>query len=106
MDVVMLYSTWPDVDSARACGEALIRERKAACATILPGATSVYRWQGEIESASETVLLVKTSAARATEARDAILAHHSYELPCVTAFRIERELSHAPFASWISAEVD
>jgi periplasmic divalent cation tolerance protein len=106
MDVVMVYSTWPDVDSARSCGETLIERRKAACATILPGATSVYRWQGKVESANEAVLLVKTSASRAIEARDAIIASHPYELPCVTVFRIEGALSHAPFLNWISAEVD
>jgi periplasmic divalent cation tolerance protein len=106
MDVVMVYSTWPDAGAARACGEKLIRERKAACATVVPGGTSVYLWQGKIEHSEEALLLVKTSASRASEARDLIVTEHPYELPCVTVFRIERELSHARFADWIASEVE
>jgi periplasmic divalent cation tolerance protein len=104
METVLLYSTWPDAESAQACAEALVEQRKAACATTLPGAVSFFRWNDKIENAAEVLLFVKTSTARAAEARDEIIARHPYELPCVTAFRIDNDLSNAQFLAWLTAE--
>jgi periplasmic divalent cation tolerance protein len=104
MDTVLIYSTWPDDAQAMACAEALIHARAAACATVLPGAVSVYRWQGAVENAAERIMPVKTSAARAEAARDLILSLHPYEVPCVTTLRIDAALSHAPYLAWVAGE--
>jgi periplasmic divalent cation tolerance protein len=104
MDTVLIYSTWPDEAQAKACAAALVEARAAACATVLPGATSTYRWEGAIETAAEAVLLAKTGVASAAAARDLILARHPYELPCILTLRCDTELSHAPYLAWTRGE--
>lgn len=73
MDPITLYSTWPDLEAANAAARALVERRLAACVTVLPGAVSTYRWEGEIEVDSEVVMFAKTTGERAAEARDALL---------------------------------
>lgn len=100
MDLVLLYSTWPDAASAEACAAALVADQAAACATVLAGGRSFYRWEGRLEAAQEAVLLVKTPAVAAGAARDLILARHPYELPCVLAVPVDAAGSHGPYLAW------
>ncbi len=104
MQAVTLYTTWPDADTAEGCALALVEQKLAACCTLLPSGLSVYRWRGGVQRDSETVLLVKTVAARADAARALILALHPYELPCVAAWPISASESHAPYLAWIAQE--
>jgi periplasmic divalent cation tolerance protein len=104
MDTVLIYSTWPDEDLAKACAAALLAARAAACATLLPGAISTYWWEGNIETAPEAVLLVKTPAGSAAAARDLIVAQHPYEIPCVLTFRVDTGLSHPAYLAWAAQE--
>ena len=99
---VVLYVTTASAHEAGKIGRALVEERLAACANILTGMTSVYRWQGKVEQGSETVLLLKTSAARQEAAIARIRALHSYEVPCITAWAIAG--GHQPFLDWVAAE--
>ncbi len=100
MDLVLLYSTWPDAASAEACAAALIDAETAACATVLAGGRSFYRWEGRLEATQEAVLLVKTSALAAGAARDLILARHPYDLPCVLAVPVDPAGSHGSYLAW------
>lgn len=104
MDAVLIYSTWPDAASAEACAQVLIAERAAACATCLPGGTSIYRWEGRIERANEAVLLVKTRRDKADDAKAIILSQHCYDLPCVLVATLDSSLSHGDFLAWIASE--
>jgi periplasmic divalent cation tolerance protein len=104
MDAVMLYSTWPDTGSATNCARALIERRAAACANVLPGAVSVFRWEGEIRSETEIVMIVKTSLIKAGESRDMIVAMHPYDTPCVTAVRLDGLNSNRDFMAWVQGE--
>jgi len=105
-DAVLLYATWPDLESAERAARQLIEARLAACVNVLPGARSFYHWEGAVACESEVVMLAKTSAIIADHARAAILEAHPYELPCVIAFRIDGELSHADFLRWVRAETE
>jgi periplasmic divalent cation tolerance protein len=100
-----LYVTAPDEAAARKIADGLIEARLAACVNIIPGMRSVYRWEGKIESANELVLIVKTTAAAASAARDLIRKLHPYELPCVVALAADEDGSNADFLAWISREV-
>ncbi len=104
METVTLYSTWPTLESAETAARALVERRLAACANILPGARSVFRWQGEIQTEPEVVMIAKTIAARACEARDLMLALHPYDVPCLTALPIQAEGSNPEFIAWVAAE--
>ncbi len=82
----------------------LVGERLAACANVLDGCASVFRWQGEIQSEREIPLLIKTRADRFASLQEAILASHPYELPEIVAMPVEA--GFAPYLDWVSAQVD
>ena len=77
----IVLTTAPDEGQARSLARGLVEERLAACCNLLPGATSVYRWEGAVEEASEVLMVVKTSAARLAQLRSALLARHPYDTP-------------------------
>ncbi|MEL6375328.1 MAG: divalent-cation tolerance protein CutA [Pseudomonadota bacterium] len=99
---VLLYVTCPDEANAQSLGETLIRERHAACANILPGMVSLYMWEGALERANEVVLIVKTRAAAAPAAIDALQAMHPYETPAILQVPVEG--GHGAFLAWVAAE--
>ncbi|MES1936537.1 divalent-cation tolerance protein CutA [Salinisphaera hydrothermalis] len=76
-DAVVVYVTTPDNETARAIAAALIEHHEAACVNIVSGVESVYRWQGQVETDAEWLLVIKTRRAR-LDAIDARLAelHH------------------------------
>lgn len=104
MEAVILYTTWPDADTARACAAAAVEARLCACANILAPMTSVYRWDGTVETAAEVPVLFKTTADRAGACRALILARHPYELPCVIALPVGTSGSNPAFLDWIANE--
>lgn len=99
---LLLLTTCPDLASADTVAQALVEEGLAACVTQIPGATSVYRWQGRIERASEIQLLIKTrvTVCAATMARLAQL--HPYELPEMIVVE-PRDVSE-PYLRWVNEQ--
>lgn len=104
MEFVTLYTTWPNAESAERCAFGLVEARLAACCTCLPGAVSIYRWEGAIHRDAEIVMLVKTAQDKAVAARDFILAAHPYDTPCVTAWTIGEDASAPAYLAWVAAE--
>lgn len=103
-DVVFLYTTWPDAETAAACAEAATDAGLAACANLFAPITSIYRWKGAVERASETPMTFKTTKGRVEALRDLILSRHPYELPCILALDVDAEASHPAFLQWVAAE--
>ncbi len=104
-DVVILYTTWPDAETAQAAGAAAVEAKLAACANLLAPMTSIYRWRGALQQTAETPMLLKTTAAGAPALRDFILARHPYDTSCVLALRVDLALSGAGFIQWIGEEI-
>jgi periplasmic divalent cation tolerance protein len=104
MEAVILYTTWPDAETARTCAAAAVEAGVCACANILGPMTSVYRWAGAIETAAEIPVLFKTTAARAEACKALILERHPYDLPCVVALPISPAGSHPDYLAWIGHE--
>jgi periplasmic divalent cation tolerance protein len=73
--------TFPSLEVARNVSSTLVGEGLAACVNLLPGAESVYRWEGRVEVASEVVGLVKTTARRLGDLEARYLQLHPYEVP-------------------------
>lgn len=96
---LLVYVTVPDGAEARRIARALVEKRLAAGVNILPGAASIYRWQGRICEAAEHVLLAQVSRAAFAAARETILALHSHQVPCIIALPLED--GHPPFLHWI-----
>ena len=82
--------TAKDEQEAKRLGEKLVSERLAACVSVVPKMSSVYRWRGEIERADEALILIKTSQEKLDRLIPRIKELHSYEVPEVLVFPIER----------------
>ena len=104
-DVVILYTTWPDAETAQASGRAAVEAKLAACANVLAPMTSIYTWQGALQQEAETPMLLKTTASGAAVLRDFILERHPYDTPCVLALVVESGLSAPRFIQWIGEKI-
>ena len=101
-DIVFLYVTAPNAETAARIGRALVEEKCAACVNILGETRSIYEWEGKVELQLETALIVKTAAAAADKAKERIFALHPHDEPCVAAIPIAAKGSSAPFLDWIA----
>jgi periplasmic divalent cation tolerance protein len=88
----IVLCTVPDRESAERIATMLVTERLAACVNIVPGITSVYRWQEKIETDSELLLVIKTGQGVSETLQNRILHLHPYELPEIIAVPIEEGL--------------
>jgi len=98
-DKRIVLSTAGSEQEAHKIAHILVERRLAACVNILPRVQSIYRWKGEIESAQEWLLLIKTRADKFPAVRDAIGELHSYEVPeCIV---LEIEDGSLPYLQWL-----
>jgi periplasmic divalent cation tolerance protein len=102
-DVVLLLSTFPNVNAARAAVRTLVEERLAACGNIAPGIESIYRWKGEIETGAEVLVICKTTAARADDAQARLRKLHPYEVPEV--LRVPVTDGWPDYLAWVRESV-
>jgi periplasmic divalent cation tolerance protein len=101
-EALVVLTTLPDRAAALQLGQELIARRLAACVNVLAECTSVYRWEGKVENASEVPVLIKTRAALYPEVEAAISELHPYELPEIIAVSVGCGL--ADYLDWVSAE--
>jgi periplasmic divalent cation tolerance protein len=97
----LIYCTCPDLETAERIAEHLVRQQLAACVNILPGLRSIYVWQGEIESAQEHLLLIKSPQTQYAAIEAAIKMLHPYQLPEIIAVAIER--GSTEYLKWIDS---
>lgn len=99
MSVVSVYCVFADAEEAERIGQIAIEERLAACINIFGPCRSIYRWEGRVETAEEVPAIFKTSATRV----DALIARvaelHSYVVPAITVWHVERLL--ADYGDWV-----
>jgi periplasmic divalent cation tolerance protein len=101
-DAVLVLTTLPTADAAAALARTLLEERLAACANIVPGVRSIYRWQGKVEDQGEVLVLLKTRRQLFDLLRARILELHPYEVPEVLALPVES--GHAAYLEWVARE--
>lgn len=104
MAACFCYMTAGSRDEALHIARALVEERLAACANVLDGMTSVYRWQGRIEEDAEAVLIAKTTDDLVDRLVARVKALHSYDCPCVVALPIAG--GNQDFIDWIEVETE
>ena len=102
-DKIIVFSTCASEQEAEKLARRLVEARVAACVTILPGARSIYRWQGAIESAGEWLLVIKSSRELFAQLRAALERLHSYEVPEVLAVQV---VEGAPnYLNWLEDQL-
>jgi periplasmic divalent cation tolerance protein len=104
-ELLILYTTWPDAETAEACGRAAVEERLAACANVLAPMRSIYRWEGQIQAEAEIPMLLKTTAAAAERLNGLILRYSPYETPCILALTLDSENCNPQYATWAKSEI-
>jgi periplasmic divalent cation tolerance protein len=102
-DKRLVLTTCCSPEEARRIAQELVEHRLAACVNIVPQIESVYRWQGEVETATEWLLVVKTTTNAFEQVRDAIGKLNSYDVPeCI---QITIEGGSAAYLEWIGSSV-
>jgi periplasmic divalent cation tolerance protein len=102
-DKRLVLSTAGSQEEARKIAHALVDRRLAACVNIVPGVESVYRWQGKVETATEWLLVVKTTAAAFPTLSKALRELHSYGVPECLMLTVED--GDAAYLEWIGESV-
>jgi periplasmic divalent cation tolerance protein len=97
--VVMV--TCPE-DSAQRIAREVLKLRLAACVNVLRGARSRYWWKGRLDSAEESMLLIKTRSELFGRVERAVRRVHPYETPEIIGLRVER--GSRPYLDWIAKE--
>jgi|SRR5438034_669140 len=99
---ILILTTLPERAQAEALARELVTSRLAACIQIGATVQSLYHWQGQIETAAEIPLAIKTRAALYAQVEDAIRKRHPYELPEIVAVPITGGLPG--YLAWIASE--
>jgi len=101
-EVLLVMTSLPDQAAAQELARTLIERRLAACVSVLAQCTSLYRWRGVVEDATEVPVLIKTTAGRYAELESALRILHPYELPEIVAVPVARGLP--AYLEWVAAE--
>ena len=101
-EVIVVLCTCGDDAEANRIAATLVTERLAACVNIVPGVKSVYRWQGRIETASEHLLLIKTTSENWERLESRLIELHSYDTPEI--LRLPVAGGSEKYLDWLKSE--
>jgi periplasmic divalent cation tolerance protein len=102
-DKRLVLTTCGSLEEARSIAQTLVERQLAACVNIAPQIESVYRWQGEVETSTEWLLVIKTTAEAFDRLRETLSELHSYELPECIAIAVED--GGTAYLEWIGQSV-
>lgn len=98
-EILLAFSTFPDIETARRIARQLVTENFAACANIIPAIESIYRWQSKVEQGNETLVLFKTAAARYPAFQEKLKSLHPYDVPEIIACPVDKALPE--YLRWV-----
>jgi periplasmic divalent cation tolerance protein len=98
---IAAFTTFPDLETARGIAHALLQDNLVACVNLLPGATSIYRWEGEVEENTEVVAIVKTAEDRVPALLERLTELHPYDVPELVFLPIVA--GSADYLDWVVA---
>lgn len=96
--------TAPDAEVGARIGRALVEEGLAACANLVPGIRSIYRWEGAVHDDAEVLLILKTRAALSAALAARVRALHPYQLPEVLALPVAG--GSEPYLDWVRSAAE
>jgi len=100
---LVVFSTFPDADTAARVARALVEQQLAACVNVVPAVRSIYRWEGKVCDEAETLAVIKTTAERYTALAARIAELHPYQVPEVIALPLAD--GHPPYLAWLAEQV-
>lgn len=103
-DILLVLTNVPDEATGEAIARSLVEGRLVACVNLLPAVQSIYQWQGAVEQARETILLIKTTPQRYGEVEAAIKERHPYEVPEIIAVPVTAGLP--AYLNWVAMETE
>ena len=103
VDAIVVFMTAANGEEAARLADMLVGAHLAACVQILPEIESVYRWQGKVETATETLAIIKTTAAAYPELETVLAGLHPYEVPEIMALVPEKIVE--PYRAWLIGQV-
>ena len=103
--VRFFYIPCPNQETAIRIAETLVAQKQIACANVIPGIMSLYPWKGQIERATECLLIIKTSLPqkKLNSLQDKIAQLHPYEIPCIA--EIDLGSLNSAYSLWIQENV-
>jgi periplasmic divalent cation tolerance protein len=101
-EFVLIYSVFPNRAVAEKIGRALLEARLAACVNIFPPMTSLYEWEGKLETSRETAAIIKTRRALADQLVETARPLHPYTVPCFLVLPVEG--GNPAFLDWVRAQ--
>jgi len=101
---ILVFSTAPDMESAKEMARLLVLERLIACVNLIPGITSYYWWQEEVRAEEEVLMIMKTSKAKFKDLELKIKEIHPYDIPEILACPV-KEISE-DYLGWLLSEVE
>ena len=101
---IVVFITTSTVEEAQRIATVLLERRKAACVNIVPQVSSQFWWQGKLEEAKESLLIVKTLASLLPEVIPLVKGAHSYQVPEIIALPILG--GNKDYLKWIDSEVE
>lgn len=101
--LLLVFCTFPDMASARQIGTLLVERQLAACVNLVPAVESIYRWQGKVETATETLAIFKTTAAAFPAFERVLTEIHPYEVPEIIAAAPEKVTAN--YRNWVLGNV-
>jgi periplasmic divalent cation tolerance protein len=99
----VVFSTFPDAETAARVARTLVEEHLAACVNLVPTVRSIYRWEGKICDDTETLAVIKTTADRYPALAAKIAELHPYQVPEIIALPLAD--GHPPYLAWLAAQV-
>ena len=100
--MLVVLVTAVNQEEAVRIGKEMVNAKLAACANIIPGVKSIYRWKGKVVKAQEVLLILKSSKPRYRALEKAIKAVHTYEIPEIIALPVMEGL--AQYIGWVRSE--
>lgn len=104
MDIRLVLVTFPDFETASEIGTQMVNSQLAACVNLLPGVTSIYRWQGAVEKSAEVLAVFKTSEEVWPDFEKELIRCHPYDTPEIIA--ISPDQVSPRYAAWLISAVD
>ncbi|WP_312857163.1 divalent cation tolerance protein CutA [Acerihabitans arboris] len=100
---MIILCTAPDRATAQALAGKLLGEKLAGCVTLLPGATSLYFWEGKLEQEDEVQMLIKSHVRHQHELITCIKKHHPYQTPELLVLPVQG--GDPDYLSWLNASL-